>query len=585
MAQPEAAPSPRQFLPLDLLREHPNNPRKTYSKASLLELATSFKGDPENIHQEILCRPHPSEPGAFQIVSGHRRSRAASIAGFEGVPGRVKDLTDDEVEEIQLIENGQREDLHPMEEAEAIESLRVRRGFTYDQISKAIGKSETLIFRRLKLLALVKPARKAFLAGKLTEATAFMLARVPRALQERALVDLTKEARVTGADDAPNTFVDRPEPLSAPEARDLLQRRYMLPLDTGVPFDPEDVGLVPDAGTCSSCPKRTGSDKNLFGDIDGEDVCTDPDCYESKVSAEFAAQAVKVGLDGGKVIDGEEAAKMFPYGNMSSLGPEYARKYVKLSEHSYDINMKLTEALDKIEKVLNTVLPRVLVADPSTGAPMFLMERPVWEKAVKESKLFAVSANGLKPKKDKKTSAHDTAVHDEAKKANAARKIRKQVVEQLVATGGARDFTFAAQEALARATLSCFLLPNPILAAKVSKALTGKPIPEGGEYKVGVAFLEKMLPKLSAHQLQTAIFVITAQHQEPYDDFSDATRYAAAAVSFDLDKAVKLATKEAEAKTEAAKEAQQAGKVKQSLKSAKKADRKVKAAKAKKGAK
>ena len=227
----------------------PTNPRKHFDQAALDELAESIRR--HGVLQPILVRPNPDRMRGpreeFEIVSGERRWRAAQAAELREIPALVRELGDAEVLEIQVIENLQRADLHPLEEAEGYEALHQRHSYTVADIAAKVGKSERYVYARMKLCALCEKARKAFYAGKLTPTTALLVARIPDAgLQAKATAEIT-EVRWQGAD-----------PMSARQASEHIQRTYMLRLATA-PFSTTDVELVPEAGPCTTCPKRTGN--------------------------------------------------------------------------------------------------------------------------------------------------------------------------------------------------------------------------------------------------------------------------------------------------------------------------------------
>ena len=129
-------------------------PRKHFDKESLEELTLSIKE--QGIIQPIVVRPVKLSEGKYEIIAGERRWRAAQIAGLHNVPVIIKKLTDQEVMEVGLIENVQRENLNPVEEAKAYESLTKEYKYTQEQISKTIGKSRSHIANMLRLLELPK---------------------------------------------------------------------------------------------------------------------------------------------------------------------------------------------------------------------------------------------------------------------------------------------------------------------------------------------------------------------------------------------------------------------------------------------
>ncbi|NOS67947.1 MAG: ParB/RepB/Spo0J family partition protein [Candidatus Peribacteraceae bacterium] len=156
------------------------NPRKNFDAAALQELSISVKK--HGILQPILVRPLNGS-GTFEIVAGERRFRAAKAAELKEIPATVRELSDQAVLEIQVIENLQREDLHPMEEAEGYRQLiaiRPKGEAPYDaaRIAERIGRSVKYVYDRIKLLNLIEPLRKEFSEDKITAGHAILLARL-----------------------------------------------------------------------------------------------------------------------------------------------------------------------------------------------------------------------------------------------------------------------------------------------------------------------------------------------------------------------------------------------------------------------
>lgn len=175
-----------QSIAISKLRESPTNPRRTFG--DLGELVKSIRR--QGILQPLLARP--TDDG-LELVFGHRRFRAAKAAGFKDVPVIVREMSSDEALEAQLVENLQREDIHPLEEAEGFNRLRAEFGHNADTIAERLGRSRASVFASLKLLDLSPPARKAFYAGRLTSSTALLVAGYDsEAMQVRA-VDLISE--------------------------------------------------------------------------------------------------------------------------------------------------------------------------------------------------------------------------------------------------------------------------------------------------------------------------------------------------------------------------------------------------------
>src|ERR1700676_3213748 len=292
--------------------------RAHYDAAALKELAQNIKA--VQVIEPIIVRPKAGsqEPERFEIVAGERRWRASREAGLQAIPAIVRMLDDGEVLEIQLVENLHREGLHELEETEGYEILMQQHHYDIEQLCAKVGRSRAYVYARLKLLALDKKSREAFYAGKLTAATALLLARIPvPALQQEALKAIT--ASWNG------------QPLPFKDAQRHIQDRYMTRLKDA-PFDAKAADLVPGAGPCSACPKLTGNQTELFGDIKSADVCTDPVCYAGKRTAWGERLRAQAEAQGRTVLTGKQAKRIAPYGVNSNL----QGAYVSLDQKSYE---------------------------------------------------------------------------------------------------------------------------------------------------------------------------------------------------------------------------------------------------------
>ena len=159
----ETEPEGYQMVSTDLLKPNPSQPRKQFEQGALEELAESIREN--GVIQPLIVR---KENGGFEIVAGERRWRAAKIAKLEKLPVVIRTATDQDVAELTLIENIQREDLNPIEEAEAYEKLTERFGLTHDEIAKKTGKNRSVVTNQLRLLKLSDNAKEALVSGSIT---------------------------------------------------------------------------------------------------------------------------------------------------------------------------------------------------------------------------------------------------------------------------------------------------------------------------------------------------------------------------------------------------------------------------------
>lgn len=166
-------------LPVEFLKPNPEQPRQHFDETNLKELAASITE--KGILQPILVRRAGEETNEYQIVAGERRWRAAQIAGLHNVPVIIKDLSDAETLEVALIENVQRSDLNPVDEAKGYQALIKEFQYTQDELAKIIGKSRSHIANALRLLTLPEGIFAMLIDGRLTAGHARALVEIGRA--------------------------------------------------------------------------------------------------------------------------------------------------------------------------------------------------------------------------------------------------------------------------------------------------------------------------------------------------------------------------------------------------------------------
>jgi ParB family chromosome partitioning protein len=171
-------------VPITALAESATNPRKRFDAKSLEELAASFKT--QGILAPLLVRE--LEESKYEVVAGARRLRAAKLAELENLPVRVVKLTDAEAIEAQCVENLQREDIHPLEEALGFKSLLElgEPAYTIATIASRAGKSEAYVYGRIRLADLIPPVAEAFLKDQITIGHALLIAKLPASQQQEA---------------------------------------------------------------------------------------------------------------------------------------------------------------------------------------------------------------------------------------------------------------------------------------------------------------------------------------------------------------------------------------------------------------
>lgn len=163
-APPDASSLRR--VPLDLLEPNPFQPRSSIDPSSLDELAASIRA--RGVLQPLVVRPHPEKQDRFQIVAGERRWRAAGAAGLHEVPAVVNQMTDTEAAAVALVENLQRQDLNPIDEAEGYNRLLTQFLFTHEALGQSVGKSRSHISNALRLLNLSETVKDAVRNGHIS---------------------------------------------------------------------------------------------------------------------------------------------------------------------------------------------------------------------------------------------------------------------------------------------------------------------------------------------------------------------------------------------------------------------------------
>lgn len=162
-----------QFLKIDDIVPNPFQPRKTFNEEALQDLADSIKEF--GVIQPLLVR---RTDNGYELVAGERRLRASKLAQLDEIPAIIKELTDKEMAELAMIENLQREDLHYLEEAEGFQQLIANFGFTQDELARRMGKKQSTVANKLRLLKLSPEVRSILVQDQLTERHARALLKI-----------------------------------------------------------------------------------------------------------------------------------------------------------------------------------------------------------------------------------------------------------------------------------------------------------------------------------------------------------------------------------------------------------------------
>ena len=243
-----------QYLDMDSVKPDPNQPRKTFDDEGLKLLAQSIAQ--HGVLQPITVRKSGKN---FIIVMGERRYRASKLAGQKTIPVMVREYSGNDIMEMQIIENIQRKDVEPTEEAEAIAFLVNK----YDpaEIAKRLGRSENFVRQRLKLAGLIEGFKEFIRSGEMSLSLGVAVALFEAGEQQMMLESLNGKFQANQV----KRMVDQ-------QTFDLAK----------APFDLSDKKLMPKTGACTVCPFNAANQGNLFGE--GKMVCTRTACFESKKS-------------------------------------------------------------------------------------------------------------------------------------------------------------------------------------------------------------------------------------------------------------------------------------------------------------
>jgi len=444
------------------LRPSKTNPRKDYPAAELQELADNITymaeralqtGSQElGVQTPLFVRPADSA-GRHEIISGERRWRATELAlraangelreRLEWLPVMVRDWSTDAVMEFQLIENLRRADLTPMEEAEGYRALQAR-GLSVPEIAARVGTNTSDIYRAMKWVKLPPLAREAFAKGVIGKEVASMLARIPgeRERRKAALEVVAYGHGVSGELEELEAAAQRrePQPMTKLQVAEHLRDFYMAQLD-GVGFDLADAELLPAeldeagervrGGACVGCPHRV-QDNPLFADlvVSGAgargskigNVCTRPECRQSKLAVQFTRDAAEAETQGLKVMPQSEAQKVFTPEGVIRYGSDYvdieAKPSLDLIGHAN------TAKIQTWGKMLQGAEVPVVVAQAPDGTTRRLVQRDV---AVTAVQVMAAEKGKECPLVAKSSTAADAAARKEQERKLAEEKAREKL--------------------------------------------------------------------------------------------------------------------------------------------------------------
>ena len=380
------------------------NPREDFGDLGRMAATMSTAG----VIEPIVVRPKGKK---YELIAGERRWRAAKKAKLASVPAIVRACDDDEAAALRMIENLERQDLNPLEEAAGFDELVQEHKYSDEDVAKRLGVSIATVRERRKLLDLAPRVRTLVLAGELDYDIAFAIARIPSPKLQC---------------DAANELCTPPSaiPYTAAEAKRVIREKFMHRLDAA-PFNLADGGLVKAAGACGECPKRSGSQQTLFAELADEgDHCLDPACWRKKSAAVWRRAVAAAKKVGSIILSDEENRNIWHYSGswLSYIGE---RSYVEVDAKCDDLSARTKRTWCQ---VLGDSAPTPILAKDPNGAPRLLYDRKAALKTLRklhpETKAKASTTSSSAPAKDAK-------FEREQKRAQQNRKIHQKAEEAI----------------------------------------------------------------------------------------------------------------------------------------------------------
>lgn len=261
-------------IAMDNIKLSTTNPRSKLSEGNSKELVESIRE--HGVITPILLRPLIDD--LYELVDGERRYGAAKTLELEELPAIIRELSDIEVVEIQLISFIHKKELHPLDECDGFQQLLNIKNYSPQQIAEKISKPVTYVHQRLSFQNLINPVRKAFEQGTLLLGHVILLAR----MQEYDQEELFKWLHIYG--DQWHTVQ---------QLKENIHNKFMTNLNQAA-FSKNEEELVKGVGSCKECSKRSGFNEELFNDISSKDICTDKKCFEKKVQAHISREMKKI---------------------------------------------------------------------------------------------------------------------------------------------------------------------------------------------------------------------------------------------------------------------------------------------------
>jgi ParB/RepB/Spo0J family partition protein len=365
---------------------------KEMTKVSLAEFIVSIKKF--GVIQPVLLRPNPEKDGHYKLISGERRFQASVFLRLDTIPAYIRNVSEDEALQMQITENIQRKDVHPLDEAVGYKVLLEKDAtLNTKALASAFGKTESYIAQRIKLNDLIPAARKDFYEEKMNIAHALMIARLTPDDQLQIIERYSDYEGGYGR---------------VSDLANFIERNVMNCLSKAA-FDINDPLLHAKAGSCVICPLRSGASPQLFGDITEKDRCFDRACFKIKTENHLT-KAVNQAIESepeviflqayregpsqtiASILDGHKVKTLCEYNDFSTGGHGKKRKGLWVSG-------------DNAGKMQHVILkhPEKVTNDHDPAAQIAKIEaRIVRGKELDQEKVYAKILNRLKEHKTQK---------------------------------------------------------------------------------------------------------------------------------------------------------------------------------------
>lgn len=277
----------QQYLAIDVksIEASKTNPRTQFPENEIAELAESIKKNGQQV--PIVVRAVGDKK--YELVDGERRLRAHKLALFRLINAEVREMTDVEVLKYQLMTFLHSKNITPLDEAKSLLNLS-KMGLNPEQIAAEVAKDVTHVTRYLRLLKLIPPVMKSFEKGDLPLGHALEICRLQPADQQTVFAHAMED------------FDEDDQPKSISDVKHFIVTQIHLDLRK-IAFSKTDPHLLPKAGACTMCVKRSGFNKDLFNDITQADTCTDPKCFKEKIEMHISAEKLAMKEKDVKVIE------------------------------------------------------------------------------------------------------------------------------------------------------------------------------------------------------------------------------------------------------------------------------------------